>query len=358
MTISRKTALVSSLIACVLLLAGGFLWVFLVGLAPSSEPDTPDSGPPRPPGRPGVLLAVPGNGRVLLAWTPPEADGGSPILGYTIYSGSLPGFLVPQALTGNTLFFTDIQLVNSHVYVYQVAAYNIVGSSDLSEVAIAVPGAFESSLFAVPRFGSAPLNVEFILSAPSPALRTLGTSVWDFGDSTTVSIQESGAILPRAHNISHTYRVPGAYMVSTSYGEDGGPFPGPKMPIVVLPPLVLEAEAGRTAGTAPFTVSFRATAAGGLPSQVITWDFGDGTGNETSNPEHTFTEAGTYTVNVTARDAAGNEARKSFEIRVMAPFSWGVLVDFGWVVAVLIAVGASGFVLGRLYEARRRTPRQ
>ena len=352
MAVPRKFVLFLAFLVLASALAAGSVWVFLGALTPPSEPDGQDSQtPPLPPEPPGMLLAVPGNSRVLLAWTPPETDGGSPILGYAVYAGTYPSLL---ASLDPTLFFTDVGLTNGVVYVYRVAAYNAVGLSKLTQFAAVAPGDFDASVFAFPRFGVAPLRVEFTLSLIDPALRNLGTSVWDFGDGSQATV----AIFGRGHAISHTYGNPGVYMVTTAYGEEGHEFPGPKIPIIVLPPIVLEAVANPTTGTAPLTASFRATASGGLPPHVVGWDFGDGTGIETDAAEHTYEVPGSYNATVSVRDAAGHEAVQTFEIRVMAPFSWGVLVDFGWVVAVLIAVGASGFVLGRLYEARRRTPRQ
>ncbi len=60
-------------------------------------------------------------------------------------------------------------------------------------------------------------------------------------------------------------------------------------------------------GEAPLNVRFFATASGEVVDGF--WDFGDGTTGTGQSPEHTYHEPGSYTVVLTAYDAAGNEVR-------------------------------------------------
>lgn len=55
---------------------------------------------------------------------------------------------------------------------------------------------------------------------------------------------------------------------------------------------------------------------GGNNNLEIRWDFGDGTGGQTSIAYHTFTEAGDYTVTVTATDPDGNKATALYPVVV------------------------------------------
>jgi predicted outer membrane repeat protein len=59
-----------------------------------------------------------------------------------------------------------------------------------------------------------------------------------------------------------------------------------------------------TSGTAPLSVQFNDTS-NGTPTSW-SWDFGDGSNSTDENPVHKYTKAGTYSVNLTAGNAAGN----------------------------------------------------
>ncbi|MCE7699794.1 MAG: PKD domain-containing protein, partial [Methanobacterium paludis] len=59
-----------------------------------------------------------------------------------------------------------------------------------------------------------------------------------------------------------------------------------------------------TIGTAPLTVQFNDTSSN-IPTSWY-WDFGDGSSSTDENPTHTYTNAGTYTVTLTAINGAGN----------------------------------------------------
>lgn len=61
-----------------------------------------------------------------------------------------------------------------------------------------------------------------------------------------------------------------------------------------------------SSGNAPLTVNFTDTSTNTPTSW--TWNFGDGNGSTSQNPTHTYTAAGTYTVSLTAKNAAGSSS--------------------------------------------------
>lgn len=71
-------------------------------------------------------------------------------------------------------------------------------------------------------------------------------------------------------------------------------------------PPVAEFGAAPRQGSAPLTVTFhnRSTGAGSY-----TWNFGDGTTASTAQPSHTYTAPGTYSVTLTAQNAAGDSTQ-------------------------------------------------
>ena len=60
-------------------------------------------------------------------------------------------------------------------------------------------------------------------------------------------------------------------------------------------------------GNAPLKVTFTETSKGSPTSW--TWDFGDGKYSTEKSPTHTYSAAGTYTVKLTATNAAGSSTK-------------------------------------------------
>ena len=100
-----------------------------------------------PPEAPAGLMAMPGEGAVRLEWSPPESDGGTPILRYeyrlkegrgefgewTSIEDSAPDEV-------NATGYTVGELDNGTVYVFELRAVNLVGEGPESEAVEAVMG--------------------------------------------------------------------------------------------------------------------------------------------------------------------------------------------------------------------------
>jgi len=92
------------------------------------------------PDAPVLLATSPSSGLVVLDWTLPASDGGSPISGYSVYRGDTSGaeiylFTVPAT----TLSTNDISLPSGATLYYMVTAVNAVGESARSnEVPVTV----------------------------------------------------------------------------------------------------------------------------------------------------------------------------------------------------------------------------
>ena len=111
-----------------------------------------------PPEAPLGLMAMPGDGAVRLGWSPPESDGGTPILRYeyrlkegrgafgewTPMEDSAPGEV-------NATGYAVGELGNGTVYVFEVRAVNLVGNgreSEAVEVAMGLDRAYWSNFLA------------------------------------------------------------------------------------------------------------------------------------------------------------------------------------------------------------------
>ncbi|MCK4444364.1 MAG: fibronectin type III domain-containing protein, partial [Thermoplasmata archaeon] len=112
-----------------------------VGEGPKSNEAnaTPTSGP-TVPSEPRNLQATAGNQQSTLTWDSPVSDGGSPITGYRIYRGTIPGEETFLVEIGNVLTYTDTGLINGQTYFYRISAANSVGEGPKSNKANATPG--------------------------------------------------------------------------------------------------------------------------------------------------------------------------------------------------------------------------
>lgn len=83
-------------------------------------------------------------------------------------------------------------------------------------------------------------------------------------------------------------------------------------------PLAIFLDANTIEGPAPLTVNFDLDLDGGTPPYKWKWDFGDGQKSEEANPKlsHTYEKPGTYMVEVTIDDAAGDSDFDILEIEV------------------------------------------
>ena len=125
--------------------------VAAVNAVGTSAPSNEASATPQAtaPSQPTNLVASAGDTKVVLSWTVPNLDGGSPITGYNIYRSTTPGG------EGTTLYstsvsssFTDTGVTNGTTYYYKVAAVNAIGvgqqsgeASGTPQPAVTVPGA-------------------------------------------------------------------------------------------------------------------------------------------------------------------------------------------------------------------------
>jgi len=139
--------------------------------------------------------------------------------------------------------------------------------------------------------GKAPLNVKFTdTSTGTPA-----TWKWTFGDGTSSTQQ----------NPTHKYSKAGTYTVILTVKNAVGSNIVTKTDYIkVTAKPVAEFSATPISGKAPLTVAFTDTSTG-LPTKWK-WNFGDGASSTIQNPKHKYSKAGSYTVTLTATNAAGS----------------------------------------------------
>jgi len=142
--------------------------------------------------------------------------------------------------------------------------------------------------------GEAPLAVAFTDASVGAASWS-----WEFGDGATSARQ----------NPVHTYTAAGTYTVNLMVTNAAGSSSATKTATVtepVGPAPVAGFAANVTSGNGPLAVRFTDTSTGN--PTAWSWTFGDGATSAGQNPVHTYTAAGTYTVNLTVANAAGSDS--------------------------------------------------
>jgi len=157
-----------------------------------------------------------------------------------------------------------------------------------------------------PLSGTAPLDVTFTDSST-------GTSItnrrWDFGDGNISNYAVST-------NPNHRYSSAGTYTVNLTVTNAGGSNSQLRSNYISVssPPAAPVAAFTGTplTGTAPLDVTFTDSSTGTSITNRR-WDFGDGNISNyavSTNPNHRYASAGTYTVNLTVTNAGGSNSLK------------------------------------------------
>ena len=109
-------------------------------------------------------------------------------------------------------------------------------------------------------------------------------------------------------------------------------------------PLVMKLSATPRSGLSPLSVTFDAVVTGGVGPYLVNYNFGDGTSSQGQQLIHTFVQAGSYNVTVTATDQTGNVTLASIIITVTSPPSPSGLQNFGGTVFGLLSSVVEGIV--------------
>jgi len=133
--------------------------------------------------------------------------------------------------------------------------------------------------------GTAPLAVKFTFSGTNVDSYSL-----DFGDGKSESFTSTDT------GGEHIYQTAGTYTANLT-AENGNGTVFKTTPISVTAPLVASFEMSPTSGTAPLEVQFTDISTGS--PNAWNWDFGDNYSSSSQSPTHSFSSAGTFTVNLT-----------------------------------------------------------
>ncbi|KKH92052.1 hypothetical protein EO95_13230, partial [Methanosarcina sp. 1.H.T.1A.1] len=181
-------------------------------------------------------------------------------------------------------------------YTANLTVTNDVSSdSMLKTITVILPTAPVASFTSDYTTGVSPLNIAF--TDTSTGLPTSWS--WNFGDGATSTEQ----------NPTHTYSEAGNYSVKLKVTNEIGSNDIQKVNYitVLLPPPSSNFISNITSGNVPLTVQFSDTSTGSPTSW--NWNFGDGNTSTSQNPTHTYSLAGSYTVNLTVSNLKGTDSK-------------------------------------------------
>jgi len=169
----------------------------------------------------------------------------------------------------------------------------------------------EAVIDASSREGNAPLTVKFDASY-SHDDGTITTYRWDFGDPhDTVPASEAVA--------SHSYTLPGTYLVKLTVTDDKGEMDCEKVAIIVKnPPPVASFAVSNELPRAGETVIFDASESYDSNGEIISyaWKFDDGNTGSGVRTSHTYIKDGDYDVALTVTDDEGAMGQAHHDISV------------------------------------------
>ncbi|MDQ3888089.1 MAG: PKD domain-containing protein, partial [Thermoproteota archaeon] len=227
-----------------------------------------------------------------------------------------------NSTTNNTMTTTD-NILSYHMQKLQEVGYRgmqIVNSTDrtldvinaqTNQTIVTVPAQFVEMIY---NTASAPNEARegyFILTATNATYpnvgMTKGYSVFYEGGNSSAATAE-------------TTRPSGILALRPLAAPVKEVFDSFELVTVAVPtaqPLTVEITSNDTEAIAPAAFEFEANVTDGTGPYTYSWDFGDGSEeSDDDHVDHTFEEAGTYSVGLTVTDSAGQTASDSIEITV------------------------------------------
>jgi len=207
-------------------------------------------------------------------------------------------------------------------YTVKLTVTNAAGSNTATKskyITVKTSQAPVAVFYASPKSGTEPLSVKFTDKSTGKPNKWK----WSFGDGTSSTEK----------NPTHKYSKTGKYTVKLTVTNAAGSNTATKSKYI----MVTETSQTPTAyfwgwplsGNAPLKVAFTETSKGSPTSWK--WDFGDGTSSTEKSPTHTYSAAGTYTVKLTATNAAGSSTKSKWNYIKVSGTSQAPTADFwGW----------------------------
>jgi PKD repeat protein len=184
---------------------------------------------------------------------------------------------------------------------------------------------------------------------------TITQYLWDFGDGQTGSSSPTSGT-PSNTQVQHAYSRGGQYTVTlTVVDSQGGTAQSTQQIGVIGPPTAAFNPTSATV-QAGSNVAFDGTQSSDPDGSIsaYSWNFGDGTTSNASQPVHAFTEPGTYNVTLSVTDNHGGSASVTHQITVITPPPIQTLVESIIPAPILIKFGSPTVIGHALVDLKER----
>ncbi len=256
---------------------------------------------------------------IVVTATANRACGYAPL--NVIFDASAEGGLPPYTYSwnfgdgtpGDTIANPSHSYLTVGTFTATVTVTDSLGRTGTGTVQIQTVPTLEVAIASTTVAGPAPLtsNVSSVVTGGLPPY----TYDWDFGDMEPHSV---------ADHDQHTWVDPGDYTLSLTVEDSCGHSVTSTLGITAYGAVAVAATSDLSCGTAPLSVCFEGTPAGGVPPYTYYWDFDDGTNSIDEKPCHNFISAGTYEVTVTVEDSLGSTGSTKVDVVVVAPLHLAV----------------------------------
>ncbi len=279
-----------------------------------------------PPPAPTGLGATPSDGQICLTWNASADATTSYNVKRSTTSGG-PYATIAPGLTATS--YTDTNAANGTTYYYVVSAVNAVGESANSWEASATPSLLASCklVFTTQPTGT---NAGQVI-APAVVVQiqtTAGNNIGSNNVPITLTLNGGGNLTGTATqntdisgkatfgDLSVT-NAGSKTLTAAAPGIGSGLANATSISFTITPPAAVAGfTAGPTNGVAPLTVIFTNLSIG---ATNYAWAFGDGNGSALANPTNTYTDAGTYSVTLTAVGPGGTDQLTMTNYIVVVP---------------------------------------
>ena len=241
----------------------------------------------------------------------------SPLVGQAVtFTGSAAGGVSPYSYSwsfgdggngmGSSVSHT-YQSPGNYSVIFTVTDSKGQTAGSTQTITVSQPLSLTTSFTFSPSSPMAGQTVTFTASASG------GTSpysfTWNFGDGTS----GAGSV------VNHAYSTVGTFTVTSTVKDAGSPqqTASSQQSVTVSPaPLSASFSFSPSAPDAGGSISFIASASGGISPYTYSWSFGDGGAASGSNVSYTYQSSGSYTVSLTVTDSSGRTATASTTISV------------------------------------------